>query len=110
MGLFDGMTGLFEGVFDGPVTLVRDGAEDVALRGIFREEPMLRTDADGSEITVVQPVIKMRAPAADLVARGDLIQVAARPGETFKVVYKDPTRSPAADRHFLIVLTEVEGP
>lgn len=110
MSIFDGVTGLFEGVFDCAVTLLRDGAEGIPMRGVFREEPFLRTDTDGSEITVVQPVLKLRAAYAEQVKRGDLFQIEDRPGETFKAVYKDPTRSPAVDRYFLIVLTAVEAP
>lgn len=108
MGLFDGVTGLFENVFDSAVTLHPDGGADVTIRGIFREEPVERPDLDGPEITVVSPTLKLRADAAALVARGTVLSVEDRPGETFKVVAKYPTRSPAADRHFLFLLTEVD--
>jgi hypothetical protein len=110
MSIFDGMTALFEGVFDCAVILLLPDAEDVAMRGIFREEPFQRTDLDGNDITVVQPTLKLRAAHAALVSRGSRLTVESRPGEAFKVVAKHPTRSPATDRHFLLLLTEDYAP
>lgn len=110
MSLFDGVTGLFEGVFDCLVTLHRDGAEDVPMRGIFREEPGEITDLDGNDTMVVSPVLKLRAEFAAQLERGSRISVSARPGEMFMVTAIYPTRSPAQDRHHLAMLTEVDQP
>jgi len=110
MSLFDGVTGLFEGVFDGSVTLHLEGAEDVPIRGIFREEPVEITDLGGNETYVVSPVLKLRAEFAAQLERGSLVSVSARPGEMFEVTAIHPTRSPAQDRHHLAMLTEVDQP
>lgn len=108
MSIFDGVTGLFEGVFDCPVTLHLDGAEDVAMRGIFREEPVENRDLDGNDTVLISPVLKLRSEFAVQIERGSIVSVAMRPGERFMVTGIYPTRSPADDRHHLAMLTEVE--
>ena len=110
MSLFDGVTGLFEGVFDSPVTITKAGGGAVrVVRGIFREEPVALGDLD-MEILSVQPVLKLRLEAAGDIARGDLVTVAARAGVSFEVLSVQPSRSPAADRHIMAILTEVTAP
>ena len=108
MSLFDGVTGLFEGVFDCSVTLHLDGADDVPMRGIFREEPGEVADLDGNDTVVVSPVLKLREEFAVQLERGSRVSVSARPGEVFMVTAIYPTRSPAQDRHHLAMLTEVD--
>lgn len=108
MSLFDGVTGLFEGIFDCEVTLHRDSAADVPMRGIFREEPGEIQDLDGNDVVVVSPVLKLREKFAVQLERGSRISVSKRPGELFMVTAIYPTRSPARDRHHLAMLTEVD--
>ncbi|MEO3479370.1 hypothetical protein AAFO90_17010 [Phaeobacter sp. CAU 1743] len=108
MSLFDGVTGLFEGVFDCSVTLHLDGADDVLMRGIFREEPGEVADLDGNDTVVVSPVLKLREEFAVQLERGSRVSVSSRPGEVFMVTAIYPTRSPAQDRHHLAMLTEVD--
>ncbi|WP_412550536.1 hypothetical protein [Shimia sp. MIT910701] len=107
MSLFDGVTGLFEDVFDGEVTLHRDGSEDVPMRGIFREEPSLLSELDGNDTVSISPVLKVQAEYAALLSRGAHVSVASRPGKRYLVTAIYPTRSPAEDRHFLAELSEV---
>lgn len=107
MSLFDGVTGLFEGIFDCSVTLHLDGAEDVPMRGIFREEPVELTDLDGNDTVAISPVLKLRNEFAVHLERGSRVSVSTRPGEMFMVTAIYPSRSPAQDRHHLAMLTEV---
>ena len=106
MSIFDGVTGLFENVFDESVTLHLDGAEDVPMRGIFREEPGEITELDGGDTVVVSPVLKLRAEHGQQLERGSEVSVQSRPGERFIVTAIYPLRSPASDRHYLAMLTE----
>jgi hypothetical protein len=106
MSIFNGVTGLFEGIFDSEVTLHRAGQADFPCRGIFREEPTELNELDGSDTIAITPTLKLRAVDAARVTRGDSVSVSERPGEIFRVTAKYPTRSPANDRHFFITLTE----
>ena len=108
MSLFDGVTELFESVFDCSVTLHLDGSDDVPMRGIFREEPGEIADLDGNDAVIVSPILKLREEFAVQLERGSLITVSERPGEMFKVTAIYPTRSPAQDRHHLALLTEAD--
>jgi hypothetical protein len=108
VSLFDGVTGLFKGVFDCSVILHRDGAQAVQMRGIFREESGEITELDGGDTIIVSPVLKLREEFAIQLERGSRISVSARPGQMFMVTAIYPTRSPARDRHHLAMLTEVD--
>ena len=109
MSLFDGVTGLFEGVFDEPVTITRQGQQPVDARGIYRDEPGVQADLDGVEVLVSQPVLKLRKPDADGLARNDRIEVASRPGVVLQVLTVQPGRSPATDKHVIVILGLVEA-
>lgn len=110
MSLFDGVTGLFEGVFDCVVTLLRDGVDDVPMRGIFREEPVEVTDLDGQDVVAIGPVLKLREEFSSLLDRGSLVSISTKPNAVYMVTAIYPSRSPARDRHHVAMLTEVEQP
>lgn len=107
MSIFDEVTALFENVFDCAVTITETGQQPRTVRGIFREEPGMQDDLDHAEILVSQPVLKLRAPDVGNLARHDQVQIETRPGVVFTVLSVHPGRSPAVDRHYVAVLSEV---
>jgi hypothetical protein len=107
MSLFDGMTALFENIFDGVAMLHQEGGAEIPLRGIFREEPVEVPGVDGHTTMSVAPILKVRGEFARLLERGSRVSVEERPGEMFEVLVIYPTKSPAKDRHHLAVLTGV---
>ncbi|WP_147127812.1 head-tail joining protein [Shimia ponticola] len=107
MSLFNGVTELFSDVFDEPVTLLRAGADPIDTLGIYREEPVVQNDQDGHEILAVASVLKVRRGIDHGLQAGDRVTVESHPGRTFEVLSRQPSRSPADDRHICFELRDV---
>ncbi|MFN3646243.1 MAG: hypothetical protein ACK4S2_06975 [Gemmobacter sp.] len=101
---FDGLTGLLNGVFGGPVTLTPVGGAPVAVRGVFREIPVDDPVGDGRPGLAILPVLRLRAPDAALVGKGALCAVS---GRTFRLLRPIPSGSPAADAFVAFELEEL---
>lgn len=96
------MAGLLNEILGAPVTWTPSGGSATALQAVFREEPVRVPDEDGSETLLVMPILRVQRPAADAIARGDLI--APGTGKTYRIEARHPSGSPASDAFVIFEL------
>lgn len=102
--IFDGVAGLLNDVFGGPVTHRPKGGISLQRHWIFRE-PQAEVEGDDGHVALdVAPHLRIPKPEAALVSIGD--QVMPGNGKTYRVVNRWPGGSPAADA-FVIFGLEV---
>lgn len=94
--LFDGLSGLLNDVFGGPVTVILSSGAPRQLRGMFREYSVDDGAADGRPVATTVPTLRLLRPDAVGVDRGSAVYVPGR-SETYLVLRRVPTASPAAD-------------
>jgi len=100
--IFDGLTGILTGVLGDPgITWLPVGHDAVVVESIFRLSPVEVGGADGEPVMAMTPVWRVpfdpawpREPK-----RGDIIQPGD--GKSYRILWKQPSGSPAAD-HFLL--------
>lgn len=104
MSLFDGMAGLLNDVFGGPVMIIPRSGGSFNVQAVFRSEPIEVADADGGSVWIGAPTLKVPADIAPKLAREDRI----RPGngKTYIVLNRVPGESPAADGFVMFELEE----
>ncbi len=103
--VFDGMTGVLNGVFGAPVTVLPQSGGMFVIQSIFREEPTAVIGEDGREILTV--VTLWKVPRADAVSilRGDRVEPGN--GKAYLVRNNTHTGSPASDRFVIFELEEI---
>lgn len=93
--IFDGMTGIFAGVFGAPVIWHPAGGADQQIQSIFREAPIEVDGADGQIALIEAPTWRVARNLVPGVARGDRITV--RDGRSFRITAVHSGGSPAED-------------
>ncbi len=104
MSLFDGMTGLLNDVFGGPVLYLPISGRERTIRAIFREVPVTIAGEDGRDVLIVAPTLSVPQDAADLMQRKDRVEVG---GAIYWVLNRIPSASPAGDRFVTFQLEAV---
>ena len=104
-GIFDGMAGLLNDLFGGPVSYLPRAGAPRQIQSIFRARPVVYTDAEGHEILAVGST--WRVPRAEVpeLDRGDRITL--DDGRVYSILNWAPTGSPAADGFLICELREV---
>lgn len=103
--LFDGLSGLLNDVFGGPVTVILSSGAPRQLRGMFREYPADDSAGDGRPVVTSIPTLRLERHDAVGVDRGSAVYVPGR-SETFRVLRRVPTASPAADAFVVFELEQ----
>lgn len=104
-GLFDGMGTVLAATFGDPVTHVVDGEDPVVLQGRFRATPLEVFDDEGRAQLILEPTLRVTAPVAQNIATDDLITPGN--GQTYRVLNRHDSGSPAADAFVIFKLREV---
>lgn len=101
--VFDGMGALLNDTFGAPlVVTLAGGGVFPDVRGILRDREVEVAGEDGEPVLAVQPTLKLPAGAlADQMGEGDIVQQGLR---RYRVIYRVPAESPAADRLETFVL------
>lgn len=102
--LFNGLAGILNDVFGGPVSHRPQGGAAVAIQAVFREEPISVQDEDGAEVLIVAPTLQVQKPVAETITRKDLIVPGN--GKSYRVMNRHPNGSPAADAFVVFELEE----
>lgn len=106
MSLFDGMSGLLNDTFGGPVLCWTEWGQEYAIQAVFRRDPVEVETDDGTVVLISQPTLKVPQSLAGDLARGILIEAEK---EKFRIVNRHLLRaSPASDR-FLVFELEAVG-
>lgn len=93
--VFDGMAGLLNDVFGGPVMHRPRGGVPQSRHWVFREPPVEVMDDDGHAVLDIIPILRVPGSDAASVSIGD--QVEPGNGKTYRVINRQPSGSPAAD-------------
>lgn len=101
--LFDGLSGLLNDVFGGPVTWLPRSGREVTIQAIFREEPVTVAGDDGRNVLIVAPTLSVPQDGAVDMARGDRVEVG---GRDYRILNRIASASPASDR-FVVFQLEV---
>jgi len=99
------MSGILNAVFGAGVLWTPDGGSATEIRAVFREIPVRVPSEDGGETLVVSPTVEIPRPAADAVARGDVITPGN--GNSYSVIARHPKGSPAGDAFVLFELEKI---
>lgn len=102
--LFDGVAGLLNDVFGGPVMHVPKAGPSVSRHWIFREPQAEVEGEDGHVALDIAPHLRVPQTEAALVSIGD--QVMPGNGKTYRIFNRWPSGSPASDA-FVIFGLEV---
>ena len=105
--IFDGMTGILDGVLGASLTVQpKDGAART-VQAIFREGPVVVLGQDGQEVTTVLPTL-----SGDRRLIGDLVRggtVTPSNGKTYRCLSALPSGSPAVDGRLVIELERIDA-
>lgn len=93
--LYDGLAGLLNATFGGPVTWLPEDGGAETIHSVFREIPVEVIDADNHAVLDVAPVWRVPKPVGERVSSGDRIELAD--GRMFRVVARRRNGSPALD-------------
>ena len=107
MGLFDGLASALNTVFGAPVTINFAAGGTSTLQGVFRENPVDVTMADGRPQVVEVPTLRLRKDQAPILVEGDRIWPSVAAGRAFLVLRKASSGSPATDALITYELEEV---
>lgn len=102
--LFEGMAGLLNDMFGGPVLHLPQSGGQVMIQAVFREEPVTISDADGRDVLIVAPTLRVPQDIADGMARKDRVEV---DGRAYVILNRIPTASPASDRFIMFQLEAI---
>ena len=103
--IFDGMTGILNDTFGGPVMHTPNGAPAVEIKAVFRRAPIQILQDDESEVLVMAPTLTVPEPVASAIAVDELIQPAG--GSIYRVLKSHKSGSPALDAAVVFQLREV---
>jgi hypothetical protein len=100
--IFDGLGGLINSVFGSNVTLFYAALPSVTVQGIFRDMPVTFQTADGREMTIVSPSLRLSRASASLLKPRD--KVLLPDGRQFFVTQVHRSYNPAADALWYVEL------
>lgn len=104
--IFDGLTGIIAGVLGKPDILWSPvGHDPVSVESVFRHVQVEVAGADGESVMAMAPTwrVPLDPDWPRIPKRGDTIEPGD--GETYRILWQQPSGSPAAD-HFLIFALE----
>lgn len=102
--IFDGMTGVLDGVFGAPVLVSVPGGGSHQVSGVFRREPTEVAGDDGEPVIISAPTLRIRRDAVREFGRGCEVRPSIEPGSVYRVVNQIQTASPAADGYLMVEL------
>lgn len=94
-GIFDGISGVLNGVFGASVTVRPERTAAYEVRALFREAPIVVGQGEAGDIYDVMPTLAVQRPAAAGVNEGDVIEPGN--GSSYRVIARLPSGSPAVD-------------
>ncbi len=103
--VFDGMAGLLNVTFGGPVIHTPEIGPQVTIQAQFRKRPIEVLDRDGVAMLMMHPSLRVPEPVASAIKDGDHIVPAS--GVIYRVLNRHPSGSPAADAAVIFELREV---
>lgn len=102
--IFDGMAGLLNDTFGGPVTHTPQGGAAVDIQGVFREDPVTIFDEDDREVLVEVPTLRVLWDVAETISAGDSLT----PGNGVSYLIGARHRASASPASDAFVLFELE--
>lgn len=107
MGIFDGMTGVLNGVFGAPVAVTTDKFGTQSIDAIFRREPVRIIGDDNRETMSELPTLSVPHDVVDAYCIVVGSRVEPGDGATYRIVNHAPSGSPASDAFTTFELEEV---
>lgn len=104
-GLLDGMAGVLSDMFGAPVSHTPAGGSAVQITGVFRQEQVRIADETLGEYLDMRPLLRVLPDVAAGISRGDTI--APGDGQTYKVLARQPSGSPALDAFVIFELERI---
>ncbi|PYG33119.1 hypothetical protein C8N36_102114 [Pelagimonas varians] len=95
-------------VFGDRVDLEPSSGPATFVQGIFRREPIEVDGDDGAPVLILSPTLQVTRDQTVRLERGCEVLPSVAPGERFRVVNGQPTRSPASDAFVIYELELVE--
>lgn len=102
MSIFDGLGGLINSVFGSTVTLNYAALPSATVTGIFRDMPVTFQTADGREMTIVSPSLRLQRDSASLLQARDTVILPD--GRQFFVTFVHRSYNPADDALWYVEL------
>lgn len=103
--IFDGMAGLLNDVFGGPVVHAPSNGVPVTIHAVFRLKPIEELDSNGNAILLMDPTLSVPEPVASTISVGD--EVTPESGVTYRILNRHQTGSPAQDARVIFELRKV---
>lgn len=103
-GIFDGLAGALNAVFGAPVTHIDAAGQSRTVQAVLRRLPVEVAEENGGGIWITAPTLRLPAPDAALILRGDRIEA---DGYCYRVLNRIATKSPATDRFVVFELEDL---
>lgn len=102
--LYHGMSGALNDTFGAPVTHTDAAGQSIQVHSVLRRTPIEVAEADGGAVLIVSPTLRVPAPGAASIHRGDRISQGAH---RYAVLNRIATVNPSDDRFVVFELEEL---